>query len=207
MKLILVALYLAVAAWAGGWSLLVLLAGVGLMLLAADIPLRILRNLFVTLLWFGLVTLAAHLVLGGSAGIGIPTAWGELISRVSHAARAWLRAVVAIGLLTGLTISTAPVEAAEALAGLFLTRKRGGRPGRRGSLVLTMVLVFRFYPLLAEEVLRLRRAREARGARLVGGGWRNSIREWGAVFTAFLGQTLRRADEVALALEARGYRG
>ena len=67
------------------------------------------------------------------------------------------------------------------------------------------LIALRFIPTLFEEIEQLIKAQAARGASFSAGSPRERVRSVMALFVAFLRNTLRRASDLAIALEARGY--
>jgi energy-coupling factor transport system permease protein len=111
------------------------------------------------------------------------------------------------GMLTGaylLTFTTEPIRLADGLARLFAFLERVRVPVRDLAMVLTLAL--RFLPAVMEEAQRIVLAQEARGARFDGGPLTRARRLLPLAVPLFAG-CLRRADVLALAMEARGYRG
>jgi energy-coupling factor transport system permease protein len=79
-----------------------------------------------------------------------------------------------------------------------------GFPAREFALV--MVIAVRFFPVILGEIDRIRMAQIARGARLDGGGLLSSAAALMPLMIPTLTQSIIRAGELALAMEARGYR-
>jgi energy-coupling factor transport system permease protein len=76
---------------------------------------------------------------------------------------------------------------------------------REAALVLTIAL--RFVPVFFDEIEKIARAQQARGADLRSGGPYRRLRSWVPVFVPIFVAAFRRAEELATAMEARGYRG
>lgn len=103
------------------------------------------------------------------------------------------------------TLTTAPLDlcaGAERLLGPF---RRLGVPAH--ELALMAGLALRFIPTLAEESERITRAQAARGADLRGSNLAGRLRAGVAMLVPLLLSVFRRADQLAMAMEARGYRG
>ncbi len=79
-----------------------------------------------------------------------------------------------------------------------------GLPAR--ELALVMVIAVRFFPVILGEIDRIRMAQIARGAKLDGGGMLASVSALMPLMIPTLTQSIIRAGELALAMEARGYR-
>src|SRR6266566_1916079 len=72
---------------------------------------------------------------------------------------------------------------------------------------LMTLLALRFIPTLVEEVEQLVKAQASRGADFSRGTIRERLQGVSALFIPFMQGTLRRAAELATALDARGYQG
>jgi energy-coupling factor transporter transmembrane protein EcfT len=66
-------------------------------------------------------------------------------------------------------------------------------------------VALRFVPTLLEEVERMKEAQVARGADFAGGGVIRRLRKMATLVIPLILCTFRRADELALAMEGRGY--
>jgi energy-coupling factor transport system permease protein len=123
--------------------------------------------------------------------------------RALASARATLRAMTALLLLGTFTLTTSPEKLVEELS--FLRQRRHGH-FRPGGFLLAVLIALRLVPLLAEEMVRLRRARVARGAQFDRGGRRQRLADLRDLYAGYLAALLRRIDDMTRALEARGYR-
>lgn len=102
-----------------------------------------------------------------------------------------------------LTMTTTPVALIEGMT-LLMTPLRWLRLPVDDFALMTL-LALRFIPTLIEEVQQLIKAQTSRGADLTHGTLRERLQSLTALFVPFLQGTLRRAAELATALEARGY--
>ena len=103
-----------------------------------------------------------------------------------------------------LTLTTAPLALTDGLAWL-------GRPLRRlhvptDELALMVTIALRFIPTLLVELDQIMRAQRARGADFGSGGPIRRAKALVPVLTPLFVLSFRRADELALAMEARCYR-
>jgi energy-coupling factor transport system permease protein len=74
------------------------------------------------------------------------------------------------------------------------------------ELAMMMVIALRFIPLLIEEADRLRKAQISRGASFEG-GWIRKAKSLIPLLVPLFLSAFRKADQLALAMEARSYRG
>lgn len=103
-----------------------------------------------------------------------------------------------------LTLTTSPLDLADGVERLLRPAKRLGVPAH--ELAMTMTIALRFVPTLADEAEHLRRAQLSRGADLDGGLFRR-IRGLTSLLVPLFLSAFRRADRLAVAMEARCYRG
>ncbi len=103
-----------------------------------------------------------------------------------------------------LTRSTPPSELVAGIERLLRPLSRVGIPSQDLAVMIAMAL--RFMPMLLEEYDRLRMAQMARGADFTTGSLALRTRAVHALAVPLLLSAFRRADELAVAMEARGYR-
>jgi energy-coupling factor transport system permease protein len=105
---------------------------------------------------------------------------------------------------TLLTFTTEPIRLADGLSRLFAFLERVRIPAR--DLAMVLALALRFLPTVMEEAQRIVIAQQARGARFEGGLLTRARRLLPLAVPLFVG-CIARADTLALAMEARGWRG
>jgi energy-coupling factor transport system permease protein len=103
-----------------------------------------------------------------------------------------------------LTLTTSPLELADGLESLLGPLKRIRFPVHEFAMTVTIAL--RFIPILVDEADRLRKAQLARGADF-GGGPIKRIRSMLPLLMPLFISAFTRADKLAIAMEARCYRG
>lgn len=103
-----------------------------------------------------------------------------------------------------LTYTTSPAQLAHGLEALLDPLARIGMPVRELAMVLTIAL--RFVPTLSEEIAKIVKAQEARGVNVRGNPWQR-VQSWVPIFVPIFVSAFRRADQLAIAMEARGFRG
>ncbi|MCL6587383.1 MAG: energy-coupling factor transporter transmembrane protein EcfT [Anoxybacillus sp.] len=116
-----------------------------------------------------------------------------------------LRFLLLIAMTTWLTISTTPVEVTDAVESLFGPLKRFRVPVH--ELALMMSISLRFIPTLMEETEKIMKAQAARGVDFYGGSFGERIKAMTALLIPLFIHAFQRAEELATAMEARGYRG
>jgi len=110
--------------------------------------------------------------------------------------------VSAAGLLTA---TTAPVALADGIEDLLSPLRRLRFPAHEVAMMMTIAL--RFIPTLHEEAQKITKAQAARGADFSEGGPIRRVRAMLPVLVPLTIGAFRRADELAEAMESRGYRG
>lgn len=118
-----------------------------------------------------------------------------------------IRLVLIVGLSSVLTITTTPVQITDALESLLKPLQKIHIPVHEMALMLSLSL--RFIPTLADEMEKVQKAQAARGMDFRAGKQSITKRIKGALalLVPLFIHAFRRADELADALEARGYRG
>ena len=116
-----------------------------------------------------------------------------------------LRLALLILLSALLTYTTAPLALTDALETLMQPAKRIGVPAHEIAMMMTIAL--RFVPTLIEEADKIMKAQQARGADFTEGGVIERVKGFVPVLVPLFISAFRRADDLALAMEARCYRG
>jgi energy-coupling factor transport system permease protein len=100
-------------------------------------------------------------------------------------------------------LTTAPEEVAAGLEKLMQPLKKLGVPVT--EIVLTLTLSLRFIPLVLEEIQNLVRSVSTRGINWQKLGLKNNIKVWLIVAEKFLENLLLRAEQIATAMQLRGF--
>jgi energy-coupling factor transport system permease protein len=103
-----------------------------------------------------------------------------------------------------LTFTTSPAQLAHGLEAALGPLARVGLPVRELVMVLTIALSF--VPTFFEEIEKISKAQRARGADFRSGGLLGRIRSLVPVFIPVFVSAFQRADDLATAMEARGFR-
>ena len=162
--------------------------------------------LFVFVLILQLVFYPHKQTLEAGGGIfwhwkGVIISWASLASIGTIALR-----MIAIVLLFTLFSSLADVsDLTHGVDGLLRPFQKVGLPAHEVALVL--LVAFRFVPMLGQELERLLKAQAARGGEFSRGWGLNRIRQMFPLFVPLFVAALHRAEELAVAMEARGYSG
>lgn len=104
-----------------------------------------------------------------------------------------------------LTLTTSPIELTDGLEKLMNPLKKIGLPSHEIAMMMTIAL--RFIPTLIEETDKIMKAQMARGADFESGNIYKRAKNLIPVLVPLFISSFRRADELAMAMEARCYRG
>ena len=104
-----------------------------------------------------------------------------------------------------LTLTTSPIALTDGLERLFSPLSRIGFPAH--EMAMMMFIALRFIPTLLEEADKIMKAQTARGADFETGNLMARAKAMIPLLVPLFVSAFRRADELALAMEARCYRG
>lgn len=114
--------------------------------------------------------------------------------------------IVLLGLASLLlAFSTTAYDLMEAMRSFLSPLRRFGLPV--DDLATVFSLALRFVPVLGEELSRIHGAQWSRGARFNQGGLRSRLSAWSCALIPLFVGLFRRADRLAVAMEARCYGG
>ena len=119
-----------------------------------------------------------------------------------------LMAVRVMALIAGtslLTYTTSPIVLTDAIEQLL--KPLGKLPFPVHELAMMMSIALRFIPTLIEETDKIMNAQKARGAQLDTGKMTDRVKALVPVLIPLFISAFRRADELAMAMECRCYRG
>jgi len=104
-----------------------------------------------------------------------------------------------------LTLTTSPIALTDGIEHLLTPYKRIGLPAHELAMMMTIAL--RFIPTLLEETDKIMKAQMARGADFESGNVFRRAKALIPLLVPLFISAFRRADELAMAMEARCYRG
>ena len=129
------------------------------------------------------------------------TAYG--ISRAGIMAVRLMLLIISTSIL--LTLTTTPLKMSDALESLFAPLQVIKIPVHEMSMMMSIAL--RFIPTLAAETDKIMKAQQSRGADYDTGSFVNRVKGYITVLVPLFVSSFRRADELAVAMDARCYRG
>ncbi len=181
----------------GGFVLTVLL-------ISAIPPAMILKSLKPLWIIIGL-TMAIHVFTTPGQ---ILYSWGPLDLTIEGLRQGFLmasRLVFLIVISSLLTYTTSPIALTDAIERLLKPFAKLGLPAHELAMMMTIAL--RFIPTLLEETDRIMKAQMARGADFSSGNLLKRVKSMIPLLVPLFISAFRRADELAVAMEARCYRG
>lgn len=104
-----------------------------------------------------------------------------------------------------LTLTTSPIDLTDGIEQLLKPFKKIGVPSHEIAMIMGIAL--RFIPILMEEIEKIKKAQIARGADFETGSIIKRGKAMIPLLVPLFISAFRRADELALAMEARCYRG
>ena len=116
-----------------------------------------------------------------------------------------LRLALLIFLSSLLTFTTSPLELTDAMESLLSPFKCVGLPAH--ELAMMMSIALRFVPTLIEETDKIMKAQQSRGVNFESGNVLKRLTNLVPILVPLFISAFRRADELAMAMEARCYRG
>ncbi|MBO8172795.1 MAG: energy-coupling factor transporter transmembrane protein EcfT [Bacillaceae bacterium] len=158
------------------------------------------------LLWIILLTMFLHIFT--TEGGAILWEWKGITiheAGVIQAVFLSIRLTLLIVLASLLTLTTSPIDMTDGIEKLLSPFQKWGVPAH--ELAMMMSISIRFIPTLAEETDKIMKAQMARGADFDSKNLIRRIKSFVPLLVPLFISTFRRAEELALAMEARGYRG
>src|SRR5690554_5624168 len=133
---------------------------------------------------------------------------GALVVTKEGLRQAIFMAMRLVFLITGtslLTLTTSPIALTDGIEKLLSPFKKVGLPAHELAMMMTIAL--RFIPTLLEETDKIMKAQMARGADFESGNILRRAKNLVPLLVPLFISAFRRADELALAMESRCYRG
>ena len=128
-----------------------------------------------------------------------------LLEGVLLAAKMCVRLVLLIIGSSVLTLTTTPIQLTDAIEYILKPFKRIGVPAHEIAMMMTIAL--RFIPTLLDETDKIMKAQQARGADFDTGNLIQKAKSLIPILVPLFISAFRRAEELAMAMEARCYHG
>jgi energy-coupling factor transport system permease protein len=157
--------------------------------------------------WFLILfTVLLHLLVTKGGVVYAQLGWLTIEEEgVRQAVYMSLRLTLLVIVSSLLTLTTSPIDLTEGMERLLGPAGKIGVPVHEIALMLSIAL--RFIPTLLEETDKIMKAQMARGADFHSGNLIRRAKNLIPIAIPLFVGAFRRAEELALAMEARGYRG
>ena len=200
--LLIVAVFLANTA--AGYA--ALCAMVLFIILISGLPFMLVLKSVKPLLFIIVLTLVLHVVMG--QGEHVLYQW-KFIRVTEEGLRLGvqmaMRLILLLMISSILTFTTSPIVLTDGIEALLSPFRVIGVPAHELAMMMTIAL--RFIPTLMEETDRIIKAQTARGADFSGGNLLVRAKNMLPILVPLFISAFRRADDLAVAMEARCYRG
>jgi energy-coupling factor transport system permease protein len=206
-KLIIIFLFVAIIFLANNWITYALIALYTFFMLGlSKVPFRFLYGGLKPVIWLVLFTFLLQLFFtkGGNLVFG----WGPIEiyeEGIRMGLFISLRFFFLILMTSLLTLTTTPIEITDGLETLLTPLKKLRFPVHEMALMMSISL--RFIPTLMQETDKIMKAQIARGVEFASGPIKERIKAVIPLLIPLFVSSFKRAEELAIAMEARGYRG
>ncbi|WP_028400884.1 energy-coupling factor transporter transmembrane component T family protein [Ectobacillus panaciterrae] len=175
-------------------------------LILSRVPVRYILSGLKPILWIFLFTFLLH-VLTTKEGELLFQAGGFSIYEkgLEQGIFISLRFFVILVMTTLLTLTTTPIEITDGMETLLHPFKKIGLPVHEIALMMSISL--RFIPTLMEETEKIMKAQSSRGTDFAGGPIKDRLKAVVALLVPLFISAFKRAEDLAIAMEARGYQG
>ena len=175
-------------------------------ILVSGLPFMLVLKSVKPLLFIIVLTLALHAVMG--QGEHVLYQWKFI--RVTEeglqlGVQMAMRLILLLMISSILTFTTSPIVLTDGIEALLRPFRVIGVPAHELAMMMTIAL--RFIPTLMEETDRIIKAQTARGADFSGGNLLVRAKNMLPILVPLFISAFRRADDLAVAMEARCYRG
>ena len=191
------------------WPYAIIFAIIAAVVKASDIPMKYMMKGLKPLRWILLFTFVINMFcLPGEVLVvgGVKLQLGFLKITDAGLRQAIFMAIRLIYLVVGtslLTLTTSPIQLTDGIERLL--RPIGKEIAHELAMMMTIAL--RFIPTLIDETDKIMKAQKARGADFESGGLVKKAKNLIPLLVPLFISSFRRADELAMAMEARCYRG
>ncbi|WP_214851636.1 energy-coupling factor transporter transmembrane component T [Exiguobacterium sp. s193] len=177
-----------------------------LALASSKLPLRYVLKGLRPILFLILFTFIVQLFFTREGTVLFELGWLKIYSEgLRLAIIVSLRFFYLVSITTLVTLTTSPIELTDAIELLLKPFKIVRVPTHEIALMLSISL--RFLPTLAEETEKIMKAQQARGVDLAAGPIKERLRAIIPLLIPLFISAFKRAEDLATAMEARGYRG
>ncbi|MET3730308.1 energy-coupling factor transport system permease protein [Fictibacillus halophilus] len=206
-KLIAAFFYLFIVFLANNWVTYgVLIAFTFVTIRLSKVPLRFLYKGLKPILLLVVFTMLLHIFLTKEGDLLYKAGFLEIYEGgVIQGIFIALRLLLLVMMTSLLTLTTTPIDITDGLEHLLGPLKKWKLPVHEFALMMSISL--RFIPTLLQETEKIMKAQMARGADFTSGPIKERAKAFVPLLVPLFVSSFKRAEELALAMEARGYRG
>lgn len=188
------------------WTYILLIALVVAAAKISEIPMSYYINGLKPLTLLILVTVFFQLIFSQGETVLFEFAWFTLtLEGIINAILIMVRFILIVSMSTILTLTTTPLEIADGIEALLRPLKKFRVPVQEIALILSIAL--RFVPTLMQETEKIMNAQKARGVSFDEGNLFERMKKIVPLLIPLFISSIERADQLAIAMTARGYRG
>ncbi|MBO0999438.1 energy-coupling factor transporter transmembrane protein EcfT [Bacillus sp. SD075] len=206
-KLLLVFLFVCVVFLANNVVSYGLLAVFTILLISlSKIPLRYLYNGLKPIFFLIIFTFILHILFTKEGELLFEYGWFEIYEGgLIQGLFISIRFTLLILVTSLLTLTTSPISITDGMEELLAPLKKWKMPVH--ELALMMSIALRFIPTLMEETEKIMKAQTARGVDFSSGPIKDRVKSIVPLLVPLFVSSFKRAEELATAMESRGYRG
>ena len=184
----------------------ILLAFTILMILLSKVRIRFILSGLIPVLWLVLFTLLLHLFFTREGALIVDWGWVKIYEEgIRQGIFISMRFFLLVLVTSLLTLTTTPIEITDGIEYLLAPLKKVNFPVH--ELALMMSISLRFIPTLMQETDKIMKAQIARGVEFTSGPFKERLKAIIPLLIPLFISSFKRAEELAVAMEARGYRG
>lgn len=184
----------------------ILLIYTAIMIILSKISVRFILTGLIPVLWLVLFTLLIHFFFTRGGALIVDWGWVKIYEEgIRQGIFISLRFFLLVLLTSLLTLTTTPIEITDGIEYLLAPLKKVKFPVH--ELALMMSIALRFIPTLMQETDKIMKAQIARGVEFSSGPIKERIKAIVPLLIPLFISSFKRAEELAVAMEARGYRG
>ncbi|SFF12610.1 energy-coupling factor transport system permease protein [Bacillus sp. OV194] len=206
-KLLSIFLFIFVVFLANNWLTYVLLGifAAGAML-SSQVSLRYIYKGLKPIFLIVIFTFILHIVMTKQGDVIYHLGWLKIYEGgLKQGVFISLRLVYLVVITSLLTLTTTPIDITDGLEYLLSPFKKIKLPVHEFALMMSISL--RFIPTLLQETEKIMKAQMARGAEFTTGPIKERVKAFVPLLVPLFISSFKRAEDLALAMEARGYRG
>ncbi|EOR22046.1 energy-coupling factor transporter transmembrane component T [Niallia alba] len=206
-KLLLVFLFICVVFLANNiWSYSLLIIYVATLVAISNVPIKYIYSGLRPIFWLIIFTFILHIFFTKNGELLFEWGWIKIYEEgIRMGILISIRFFLLIIMTSLLTLTTTPIELTDAIETLLGPLKKVKFPVY--ELALMMSISLRFIPTLMDETEKIMKAQMARGVEFSSGSIKSRVQAIIPLLIPLFVNSFKRAEELAIAMEARGYQG